>query len=297
MWMQHRFDDVRSFAETAQALGFPAVELSHIVTPEMVDGLDPGEIEVASLHYPAPHALHSSGVKGDRLLASLDEDARRWAVVQGYHSIDYAQTMGAKVMCLHLGWVEMETHLCWALEQRYQAGQYGSPAYEALRARIIEQRAERQPQYLEAARRSLDELAAYALRAGVRLGLENRRHVFEIPTLSEMRLLLEEHDPGAVGFWYDTGHAQVLANLGFDRPQEWLATCAARIIGVHFHDSGNLRDHLVPGWGEVDFAATARTLPPDAVRVCEFDWYLDPDEVEEGRAYLERAGCFARSFD
>jgi sugar phosphate isomerase/epimerase len=297
MWMQHRFVDVRSFAEAAQAMGFQAIELSHIVTPEMVNGLSPGEIEVASLHYPAPHILHGSGVKGDKLLTSPDEDARRWAVVQGYRSMDYAQAVGAGVMCLHLGWVEMDTYLCWALEQRYQAGHSASAAYEALRARIVEQRAELQAQHLEAARRSLDELAAYGARAGVRLGLENRRHIFEIPTLAEMRLLLAEHDPGQVGFWYDTGHAQVLANLGFDDPREWLAACADRIIGVHFHDNVNMRDHLIPSQGDVDFVGMAHRLPCEAIRVCEFDWYFERAEVEEGREYLERAGCFACSFD
>lgn len=296
MWMQHRFDHVRPFAASAQALGFDAIELSHYVTPAMVEGLQPGEVRVASLHYPAPSIHHASGVKGDKLLASLCEDERRWAVAQGYRSIDFAKAMGARVVCLHLGWVEMDVHLCWALEQRYQVGQAGSSAYVALHEQVVRQRAERQPLHLAAARRSLSELADHAARAGVRLGLENRRYFFEMPTLAEMRTLLAEHDPDVVGFWYDTGHAQVLANLGFDSHEEWLAVCGERIVGVHFHDSIGVRDHLLPGMGEVHFAGIARCLPADAVRVCEFDWYFDDAELRAAWQDLKEAGCLESAF-
>lgn len=288
MWMQHRFEHVQPFATAVRALGFSGIELSHVVTPAMVEGLQAGKVHVVSLHYPAPVVRHASGAKGDRLLASLHEDERRWAVAQGYRSIDFAQAMGAKAVCLHLGLVEMDFHLNRALEQRYLAGQAGLPAYEALRKQLVQQRAERQPPHFAAARRSLDELAEYAARAGVRLGLESRRFYFEIPTLAEMRILLAEHDPDVVGFWYDTGHVQVLANLGFNSHEEWLAACGERIIGVHFHDAVGLRDHLPAGMGELDFACIVPRLPADAIRVCEFDWYFDEQELQAGRRYLEK---------
>ena len=121
------------------------------------------------------------------------------------------------------------------------------------------------------------------------MGLENRRHPFEIPTPAEMGLLLREHDRSAVGLWYDTGHAQVLANLGFHGPDDWLAPFADRIVGVHFHDCVGLRDHLVPDMGEIDFDALALQCPASAVRVCEFDWFFDEEEVTEGHLLLQRA--------
>jgi len=296
MWMQHRFDHVRPFAVAAQALGFGGIELSHVVIPAMVEGLQPGEVHVVSVHYPAPVVRHASGAKGDRLLASLREDERRWAVAQGYRSIDYAKAMGAKAVCLHLGRVEMDFHLNRALEQRYLAGQAGSPVYEALREQVMRQRAERQPPHFAAARRSLSELAEYAARVGMRLGLESRRYYFEIPTLPEMQALLAEHDPDVVGFWYDTGHVQVLANLGFHSHEEWLAACGERIIGVHFHDAVGLRDHLPAGMGELNFARIAHHLPADAIRVCEFDWYFEEAELRAGWRHLNEAGCLESSF-
>jgi len=297
MWMQHRFDHVRPFAEAARLLGFSAIELSHYVTPDMMTGLRPGQVPVSSVHYPAPTILHSTGVKADKLLASPDDTARRWAVKQGFRSIELAESVGAKVICLHLGQVTVETHLSWALEQRYLAGQAGTAAYEALRAKVVQQREERASIHMDAAQRSLAELVERACHAGVRLGLENRRYPFEIPTPAELGLLLREHDQSAVGLWYDTGHAQVLANLGFHGPDDWLAAFADRIVGVHLHDCVGQRDHLVPHMGEIDFGTLALRCPADAVRVCEFDWFFDADEVTEGHRRLQRVAFPKSAFD
>ena len=119
MWMQHRFESVTAFAHVARDLGFGRIELSHYVTPGMLNDLQLGETSVSSVHYPAPTVPHASGAGGDKYLASPDKDKRRWAVEQGFRTIEYAAEVGADAVCLHLGWVQMETHLCWALEQRH----------------------------------------------------------------------------------------------------------------------------------------------------------------------------------
>ncbi|MCS7219888.1 MAG: TIM barrel protein [Anaerolineae bacterium] len=291
MWAQHRFEDVRSLAQAAAVLGFPAVELSHTTTITHVDGVRPGEIPITSVHYPAPAEPSPYRYSADALLSSLDETARRWAVAQGERSLQFAAEMGAQAVCVHLGTVEMPSHLEWALEQRYLGGQVGSPSFLRLRDQIIAERAQRQGPYLDAARRSLDELAATAMRLGVRIGIESRRFYREIPTWEELAVLLRDHDPQTVGFWYDMGHVQVLANLGFHEHQAWLDALADRIVGVHMHDVIGLRDHLPPGLGELDFAYLARHLPATAVRTFELDWYYEGEELQQGLAYARAAGC------
>jgi sugar phosphate isomerase/epimerase len=147
------------------------------------------------------------------------------------------------------------------------------------------------PPALDAARRSLAELAAYAAPRGIRLGVESRLHYHEIPAWAELGLLLGETDPAVVGFWYDCGHVQVLHNLGLHHHQDWLHAYASRIVGVHFHDVLGLRDHLLPGQGELDFAGMARWLPPAAARTCELDWYFTPHEILSGAQHLAATGC------
>ncbi len=291
MWSQHRFDNVRSLAQAAAALGFPAVELSHTTTTAHVNGLRPGEATIASVHYPAPTGPSPYRRSADALLSSLDEAARRWAVAQGERCLQFAAEMGARAICVHLGTVEMPTHLEWALEQRYLSGQTSSPAFLRLRDQIIAERAQRQAPHLEAARRSLDELAAAAMRLGVCIGIESRRFYREIPTWDELAILLKDHDPQTVGFWYDAGHVQVLANLGFHEHQAWLDAFAGRIVGVHLHDVIGLRDHLLPGLGELDFAHITRYLPATAIRTFELDWYYEGEELQQGLAYAQAAGC------
>ncbi len=291
MWSQHRFDDLRSLAQAAMALGFPSLEISHIVTPDQVADLRPGDIPILSVHYPAPTRPSPYGRPADTFLSSPDEERRQWAVAQGERCLQFAAEMGAQAVCVHLGTVDMPTHWEWALEQRYLGGQSQSPLYTKLRDHIIAERAARAPAYLNAARRSLDALAKIAQRLGVRIGIESRRHYREIPILDDLAILLREHNPDLVGLWYDMGHVQVLANLGFHRHQDWLDAFADRIVGVHVHDVIGLRDHLLPGLGELDFAHIARHLPNTAVRTLELDWYYEGEELREGLMHVRAAGC------
>lgn len=290
MWLQHRFSHVRPFLAAGQALGFSRFELSHIVTPPMLDGLG-DEGSIVSLHYPAPAIPHPyTGRAADALLSSPDEEARRWAVARGRVTLDTARALGARAVVVHLGEVQLDVSQEWALRQRHLAGQVGTAAYERARARLWDERERLKGPYLAAARRSLGELADYAARVGLRLGIETRFHVHQIPSLEELTNLLDEFAGETVGYWHDTGHAQALANLGFWKPADWLDAAGARLVGVHLHDCRGWRDHLVPGLGEVDFIGLARRLPLDALRVCEFDWYFEEEEIREGMQALQRMG-------
>ncbi len=287
MWMQHRFQDLPAFWEAAQALGFAGIEVSHVVRQEQVADLRPGHVPIRAVHYPAPVQPSPFSQPADVLLSSPDPEARAWAVEQGRHCLRFAAAMGAQAVCVHLGTVDMPTHLEWALEQRFLGRQRSTPYYRALRDRILAERARRQTPFLEAARRSLDELTPVARELGLRIGIESRRHYREIPSLDELTLLLDEQDPDVVGFWYDMGHVEVLHNLGYHQHQEWLNRFGPRIVGVHIHDTLGLRDHLLPGLGELNFGHIANYLPGDAVRTLELDWYYSQEELAAALAFVE----------
>lgn len=292
MWMQHRFDRVTDFAAAARALGFGGIELSHIVTPAMLEGADLPALGVRSIHFPAPTRPSPFGAPAEALLSASDESERRWAVVQGCGSIDLAVTCGATAVCLHLGETRAARHLEWALAQRYLGGQAGTSGYDAARRAVETDRQRVAGPALDAARRSLDELASYARPRGVRLGIESRVNYWQIPTLDELAILLDGSDPATVGFWYDGGHVQVLHNLGFHEHGRWLDLFADRIVGVHFHDVIGLRDHLLPGQGEIDPDWMVSRLPTDAALTCELDWYYDSQEIVAGARRV--AGALAR---
>jgi sugar phosphate isomerase/epimerase len=267
-------------------LGFGGIEASHIVTPAMLGDDDPAALGIRSVHFPAPSVSSPFGPPAEALLSSPDDTQRRWAVAQGMASIDFAAAAGAAAVCLHLGETSATRRLEWALAQRFLGGQRTDPIYAAALAEVEADRAAVAGPALDAARRSLAELADYARPRGVRLGVESRVQHWQIPTFAELGVLLEENDPAVVGFWYDGGHVQVLHNLGFHRHADWLAAYAGRIMGVHLHDTAGLRDHLLPGLGELNFDRILAVLPPSAALTCEFDWYYTPQEVVAGALHV-----------
>lgn len=288
MWMQHRFERVADFAAAARALGFGGIEVSHIVTPAMLGDVRVAELGIRSVHFPAPAVPSPFGQAAEALLSSPREEARRWAVAQGCGSIDLAAAAGAPAVCLHLGETPAARHLEWALAQRFLGGQRNTGSYAAALAGVIADRARVAGPALAAAQRSLDELAAYARPRNVRLGVESRVQHWQIPTFDELGVLLENSDPAVVGFWYDCGHVQVLHNLGLHSHDAWLDAYGARIVGVHLHDTAGLRDHLLPGLGELDFQRIAAALPSTAALTCELDWYYSPEEIKAGAAHVAR---------
>lgn len=291
MWLQQRAAHVAPWWQEVQALGFPQVELSHIITPTMLSGLEPGALPVSSVHFPAPTSPHPGDPRpAEVLIGSSDENLRHWAVAQGKQSLDVAAAWGAQAVCIHAGRVEMPERWEWVLHQRYYGGYAGTPVYQAALDAFLAARAAAAEPALSQVRRSLQELARHAEQVGVRIGVETRLHLYEIPNLAEAQVILGEHDPHWLGHWHDAGHVQVQAHLGLPGQAEWLQACGPRTIAAHLHDTRGLRDHLLPGTGEIDFALIARHLPPAALRVCEFDWYFSGAEIVAGVQHLAACG-------
>jgi sugar phosphate isomerase/epimerase len=131
--------------------------------------------------------------------------------------------------------------------------------------------------WFDAARRSLGELAARAGELGVTLGLESRLRYHEIPLPEECTELVAAYPASVVGYWHDTGHAEVLARIGVVPLESWFPLTEGRLVGVHVSDVRGLRDHYAPGSGDLDFAALAPHLDASALRTFEVD-QGEPDE-------------------
>lgn len=285
MWMQLRHDTLAEFVAAAAAIGFRHIELSHVVTGEMLAGFAAAPGQVRVLHHPCPN----DGPVPE--LSSPDEGARTAAVRAALRTLEWAARLGATAVVLHLGVVaSLDRRWEKGLRARWLAGQSETPVFGALAETIREMRAAQVEPFLTAARRSLAELVPHAERLGLRLGLENGEWIASIPTLDELEQILADFPAPPVGAWLDTGHATILERLGGTPLTTWAARTGPRLLGLHYHDVAGLRDHLVPGMGTIDFAALASHVPPTALPTCEFDWYFTPAEVAAGCEYLTRAG-------
>jgi sugar phosphate isomerase/epimerase len=289
MWLQKRFDHLNDFFAAGRAMGFRQFEPGTVVTPPMLEGVVPGQQCIPSVHAPCPNVRHASGQSAAGLFASTDEAERTWAVSRVKATIDLTVHLGARAIVLHAGRVDVSRTLEKRLRDLYP-GNKNPSEYEQARTQLVAARARKQPANLAAARRSLEEVVPYAQTAGIKLGLETRYYYCEIPNLEEMHSLLADF-PETVYYWHDTGHAQNQANLGFTPHEEWLRAFGPKTLGVHFHDIQGLKDHLIPGMGEIDFEMVASYLPDGAIRTCEFDYPFSEEEMIAGVEFLRRMGC------
>ncbi len=292
MWGIGQFQKLANFFTAGETLGFARFELNHQVNSAMLNGVKLKNYCISSVHEPCPADISTATLKTRNwLISSPDENGRQQGVRAIRRSIDLTQELGANLVVVHPGRVDVVQGLERELWDLFEAGQAQTPHYDEVKERLVAARAARAEANLDAVRRSLVELADYAGRAGVRLGLENRYHYLDIPLLDEMGQLLELTNDGRIGFWYDVGHAQTLEHLGFDPHEAWLRRYAPHMLGVHLHDIQGLKDHIAAGLGEIDWDMVTAYLPEDAIRVCEFRSFNSPEQVVTATQFLVEKGC------
>lgn len=291
MWAIGRFERLADFFDAGGKLGFVRFELNHAIDSTMLAGLSL-DGTIASIHEPCPADLSMAVLKErDWLISAPNEENRRLGVAAVQRSIDLARRLGARVVIVHPGRVDIDPALESALIQLYQEGKAGQPEYAQAKERLVTARAAQADVHMRPVRRSLLELAEHAAGKGVRLALENRFHYFEIPLPDELEDLLGLGCGEVIGYWHDVGHAQVVENLGLGAHEEWLRRFAGRIIGVHLHDVVSVTDHLAAGLGQMDWKMVAGYLPAEALRTCEFQYTNSPEQVAAGVRWLVEKGC------
>ena len=123
----------------------------------------------------------------------------------------------------------------------------------------------------------------------MRLGLENRP-ICQAPNFEDMGQVLTWFPDGTLGYWHDTGHAQVQEALGFTPQADWLRAYGHRLIGAHLHDEANLEVHLAPGEGDVDWHGLAPLMPTNALRVIETNHSVSKESLRAGIEHLKLTG-------
>ncbi|MBE0430743.1 MAG: TIM barrel protein [Dehalococcoidia bacterium] len=291
MWAKDRFVHMAGFASRARELGFTHIEANHWISAQMLAELIETLVPVSSIHSPCPAASSSAGIPVSKLsLSSLDESERMEAVTFAGRTIDLASDLRARAVVLHMGEVPVDLSLEDRLRRSYSRGLGHDAGQKRIREELVRQRTSRAPRYLDAARKSLQELAEYGQSKGIMLGIETRFHYHEIPGMDEAAELLEAVPEGAAGYWHDVGHAEVQERLGFSTHAEWFSRFKHRMIGIHLHDVLGIVDHHVPGKGDMNWEMIARDLPAGAVRVCEIGEWNDEQRLEGVVDFLKRAG-------
>jgi sugar phosphate isomerase/epimerase len=212
---------------------------------------------------------------------------RELALKHTLKTLEFAVRVKAPLVVLHLGGIDMKDYTGKLLDMAAR-GEKETAKYEKLCADVSNKREAAKDPYIARANELLRRLLPEAEQLGLKLGIENREALEELPFEQDYPLLFKELDSPAAVYWHDTGHAQIKENLGFLNHAFHLQSHRDRLCGFHIHDVHYPgRDHCAPGTGCVDFAALKPVVTPAHIKVFEFSPSLTVDELKSGVAHIK----------
>jgi sugar phosphate isomerase/epimerase len=291
-WNSHRHTDGRAMLAEIRELGFEYAELSHGIRISLLPGIfaavDAGEMKISSLHNfcPLPMGVDRAAPNLYKFTADNPRE-RENALKHTLKTIETAVRVGAGLVVLHMGCVVMKDYTD-MLSEMVAAGKKDTPKYQKLCEELLVKREKLKTPHIEAAYEVLWKIVDAAKPHGLKLGIENRESLEEIPFESDFSLFFREFRDPTVVYWHDTGHAQIKENLGFIMHSMHLESLRDRLHGFHLHDvEAPARDHRPPGTGCIDWAALKPVVEPRHLKIFEFSPSLSPEQVRAGVAHLK----------
>jgi sugar phosphate isomerase/epimerase len=277
------------------------VELSHgirlTLVPGILKALGEGTVKVSSTHnfcplpagmaHPAPDLFEPSAPAG------RGHEQEQW-LRHSRRTLDFAAQVRARAVVMHLGsvrffWLNPARRLRKFVRGHPTVALPAEPRYQRRLNRVLEKLRRRRPAFWEQTQRSLRELLPYAVEKGVRLGLENRERLEELPADGDFPGFLKSFGrSGQAGYWHDTGHAELKERMGVITQRALLEANAVQLIGFHLHDVDETgRDHQPLGRGRVDFRMIRQFCQPHHLLVLELSPRASPADVRDSRKRIE----------
>jgi sugar phosphate isomerase/epimerase len=273
-------------------LGFEYAELSHgiriTLLPGIFEAADAGEIKISSLHNfcPLPMGVDRAAPNVYKF-SSEDRRERDSAFKHTLKTLETAARLKAPLVVLHCGAVDMKDYTDKLLDLVAE-GKRDTPKYQKFCAEALEKREAKKERFMENTMEMLNRIVDEAKPRGIKLGIENREALEEIPFESDFDFFLKQFRDPTVVYWHDTGHAQIKENLGLISHQMHLESLRERLYGFHVHDvEFPGRDHRPPGTGTVDWPSLKSFVDSRHLKVFEFSPSVTPEEVKRGVEFLK----------
>ena len=290
-WCSHRHRDGYEMLAEIRELGFSRVELSHGVPMSLVPGIlravGEGVIAVGSVHNfcPLPSEVDRAAPNLYQPSARAGLEGQAW-LRHSLRTIEFAKRVGASHVVLHSGSVRFRLRS----PAKSLALGAGAAAAEGEREKAMGRLRRKSGPALERVEANFRNLLAESAGSGLRLAVENREGLLELPPDEGIAAFVARFDPSGVAYWHDTGHAEIKRRLGLLDPEALLEALADRLAGFHLHDvdeSG--RDHQAVGSGTIDFRKLAAAFRPHHLLVLELHPRVSAEEVVASRERILEA--------
>lgn len=286
-------------AQEMTGLGFEYIELSHgiriTLVPGILKAIEEGVVKIGSTHNFCPlptGVIHAA----PNLFEPSNSDARehdQW-LRHTRRSIDFAAQVKARVLVCHLGsvhffWFNPAKALHAYADRHPDTVLAADKTYQALLAKSLVKVRKRMGPFWEQTKASVNEILGYAAEKGIRLGFENREGFVELPLDADYPGFMAGFPATApVGYWHDTGHADLKQTMGLLDQRTHLEAMASRLIGFHLHDvSAEGRDHQAVGSGKIDFKMVSSFWRPEHLLVLELSPRLPVEDVISSKQRIE----------
>jgi sugar phosphate isomerase/epimerase len=143
------------------------------------------------------------------------------------------------------------------------------------------------PGIMDRLRRSLDDLAPYAARRGVRIAVENGHD-----NIATIRELFSAYGPEYLGLCWDSGHGNLIVpDVPAPKGLDALDLIKERLLVLHIHDNDGANDrHRVPFTGTVDWPRLASLIARSGYRKCvSMESNVHQEENKDPVDFLRRA--------
>ncbi len=297
-WCSGRHRDGYEMVKEMVDLGFEYIELSHGIRVSLVPGILQAVhekiVKISSVHNfcPLPNGIQHPAPNLFKPSALGSQESHLW-LRHTRRTFEFAERMKAPLVVTHLGSIDFPF---WSpvgklerMRERVTGDIHADARYQELLEKTRAKLKKRMPKFWAQVLRNLERVLSTAEENRVKIGVENREGIEELPLDDDFSELFSElSSTENVGYWHDAGHAQIKEWYGLAEHETLLLENGHRLLGFHLHDvSREGKDHQPLGTGVVDFEMIAKYIRPEHALILEFSPALRPEEVLESKAFLE----------
>jgi sugar phosphate isomerase/epimerase len=293
-WNAHQHASGEAMIDEILALGVNRVELGYDLTMDLVPGVEQrirdGAVTVSSVHNYCPVPIGvPQGHPELFLFSSPDRHIRERAVSQTVETAAFAARMGAGVVVVHAGRVEMPS-ITRKLVALAEEGRINDRKYDKLKMKLLTKRDRKAVRHREHLYASLEAILPSLDSLGITIALEILPSWEAMPSESEMFDIANHFNSPRIRFWYDTGHGKIRDNLGIVASMRWLDRLQNQLAGMHLHDVVfPAQDHVMPPHGDMDFSLLQQYSRPGMPLVLEPAAGTPVEDVAGALEYFEEA--------